>query len=170
MPRLAALLLLMPTMLSAQQAKRAEFWRWFAAHSPALQRAEGDSDPKVEALYAAAPPMPQWHVIKFRPRRATLNTLEISGHEFDPAHTHFLLVKDDPGKVGILLFLENYTSAQRNLFGQAGFLILDEALGEYDMETRVGTIDFLGRESKYYAQSRPLTELPAAFDRFFSKP
>ena len=211
MHRLAALLLLVPTMLSAQQAKRAEFWRWFAAHSPALQRAEGDSDPmldslgaalarvhedltfelgprdarrdlvlsadgirevfpEVEALYAAAPPMPQWHVIKFRPRRATLNTLEISGHKFDPAHTHFLLVKDDPGKVGILLFLENYTSAQRNLFGQAGFLILDEALGEYDMETRVGAIDFLGRDSQYYAQSRPLAELPAAFDKFFAKP
>jgi hypothetical protein len=211
MHRLAALLLLVPTLLSAQQAKRAEFWRWFAAHSPALQRAEGDRDPmldslgaalarvhkdltfelgprgarrdlvlsadgireafpEVEALYAAAPRMAQWHVIRFRPRRATLSTLAISGHQFVPARTRFLLTKDDPGKVGILLFLENYSSAERDLFGQAGFLILDEALGEYDMETRVGAIDFLGRESKYYAQSRPLTELPAAFDHFFARP
>jgi len=38
------------------------------------------------------------------------------------------------------------------------------------METRVGAIDFLGRDSQYYAQSRPLAELPAAFDKFFARP
>ncbi len=210
MYRLALLLLVVPSILSSQQAKkRADFWRWFVAHSPALQRAEGDRDPmldslgaalahvdtsltfelgprgarrdfvlsadgireafpEVEALYAAAPPMTQWHVIKFRPRRAELSTLTISGHQFDPAHTRFLLVKDAPGKVGIVLFLEHYSEAEHNLFGQAGFLILDEALGEYDMETRVGAIDFVGQESKYYAQSRPLAELPAVFDKFFA--
>ena len=99
-----------------------------------------------------------------------MSQLTISGHQFDPAHTRFLLIKDDPGKVGILLFLENYKSAERDLFRQAGFLILDEALGEYDMETRVGAIDFLGRDSQYYAQTRPLAELPAAFDKFFARP
>ena len=204
------LLLLVPTMLHAQQAKRAEFWRWFAAHSQVLQRTDGGSDamldslgaalarvdrnltfelgprgarrdlvlsadgireafPEVEALYAAAPPMAQWHVIKFRPRRAALSALTIGGRQFDPAHARFLLMKDEPGKVGILVFLEHYSSADHTLFGHAGFLMLDEALGEYDMETRVGAIDFLGRESPYFARSRPLAELPAAFDAFFAK-
>ena len=163
MLRIAALLLLVPTVLYSQQArKRADFWRWFAAHSPALQRADGDTDamldslgaalarvdknltfelgprgtrrdlvlsadgireafPEVEALYAAAPPMQQWRVIKFRPRRAELSTLTISGRQFDPAHARFLLVKDAPGKVGIVLVLEHYSDAERDLFKQAEF-------------------------------------------------
>jgi hypothetical protein len=126
--------------------------------------------PEVEALYSAAPKMAEWHVIKFRPRRAPSSTLTLAGRRFDPARARFLLVKDDPGKVGIILFLEHFSRADHDLFAKAGFLILDEALGEYDMETRVGAIDFLAADSPYFARSRPLAELPAAFDAFFIKP
>lgn len=31
---------------------------------------------------------------------------------------------------------------------------------------KVGSIDFLGFDSKYFAQSRPLTELASAFDAY----
>lgn len=142
------------------------------AHRDFVLSADGirDAFPEVEALHSAAPKLTEWHLIKFRPRRSPSNVLMLNGQQFDPARARFLLVKDDPGKVGIVLFLEGYSKAQHDLFAKAGFLILDEALGEYDIETRVGAIDFLGGDSPYYARSRPLAELPAVFDAYFSKP
>jgi len=126
--------------------------------------------PEVEALYGAAPKLENWRLIKFRPRRSPSTTLTLNGRHFDPARARFLLVKDDPGKVGIVRFLEHYSKAEHDLFAKAGFLILDEALGEFDIETRVGAIDFWGADSPHYARSRPLAELPTAFDTFFIKP
>jgi hypothetical protein len=67
----------------------------------------------------------------------------LGGQRFEPAHARFLLVKDAPEKVSIVLFLEHYTSNRHDDFAKASFLILDEALGEYDRETHVGSIDFL---------------------------
>jgi hypothetical protein len=126
--------------------------------------------PEVEALAAAAPPLPQWTVIKFRPRRPTLSLLELSGEKFDPDRARFLLVKDAPGKVGIVLFLEHYSKDRHDVFAKAGYLLLDEALGEYDMETRVGAIDFLTADSPYFTRSYPLTTLAADFDAHFASP
>ena len=72
---------------------------------------------------------------------------------------------EDKEKVGILLFFSGYTDAQKELFAQLGYLFLDEALGEYSVETQVGPIDFRGQDAKYFADSRPLRELPQAFDK-----
>jgi hypothetical protein len=41
--------------------------------------------------------------------------------------------------VGILLFLPDYSSVDSR-FGQIVYLFLDEALGEYDVEMKVGFI------------------------------
>ena len=42
--------------------------------------------------------------------------------------------------------------------------MLDEALGEYDVETRVGFIEVQGQNSKYFPGSLPLDELGSRFD------
>ena len=125
--------------------------------------------PGVEALAGAAPVLSHWRVTKFRPRRLTLNVLKLNGTSFDPARIHFLLTKDDPGKVGIVLFFDHYAASQHDMYARAGFLLLDEALGEYDMETRVGAIDFVGADSPHFSQSRPLGELARAFDSYFRR-
>src|SRR2546423_2771798 len=39
--------------------------------------------------------------------------------------------------------------AQHDIFAQTGYLLLEEALGEYDMETRVGAIAFGGVKSEH---------------------
>ena len=39
--------------------------------------------------------------------------------------------------------------AQHDIFAQTGYLLLEEALGEYDMETRVGAIGFGGVKSEH---------------------
>lgn len=54
------------------------------------------------------------------------------------------------------------------MFGQIGFLLLDEALGEYAVEVQVGFIKFESRESKYFSEASPLLDLPAQSDAFWA--
>jgi hypothetical protein len=119
--------------------------------------------PYVEALYNKAPPLPRWIWIKYRPRRLPINDLNYGGKSIKADAVRFLLTKDDD-KVGIVLFFEGYNEKEKGVFGQIGYLFLDEALGEYSVETQVGFIEFRGRDSQYFAQSHPLKELPQHFD------
>ena len=124
--------------------------------------------PAVEALHAAAPQMPKWIFIKFRARRTSINDLEYSGVKVRAKDVNYILFKDEnPEKVGILIFIDGYTKERKSTFGQIGYLFLDEALGEYDVEMKVGAIQFESRESKYFERSHPLPELPQAFDEHF---
>lgn len=123
--------------------------------------------PSVESLYAAAPTLPKWRFIKYRQRSNPINTLEYADREIKASDVHYLIFKDeDPDKVGIAIFLDGYTEEDhREIWGQIGYLLLDDALGEYDVETRVGAIAFFDRTSEHFQHARPLPELPAHFDR-----
>jgi hypothetical protein len=127
--------------------------------------------PAVEALHAAAPKLPRWIFIKFRPPRTPINDLEYGGKHVRARDVHYLLFADQNPKVlGVMVFLEGYDPAEKqSLWGQIGFLLLDEALGEYTMETKVGSVVFQSRDSKYFAQARPLAELPADFAETYRK-
>jgi hypothetical protein len=119
--------------------------------------------PYVEKLYDKAPSLPRWVWIKYRPRRLPINDLNYGGKSVKADDVRFLLAKDDD-KVGIVLFFDGYNEEEKGVVGQIGYLFLDEALGEYSVETKVGFIEFQGHDSKYFAQSHPLRELPQKFD------
>lgn len=122
--------------------------------------------PAVEAVYGKAPTLERWVWVKFRPRRAYLGDLEYEGKKISADKVHYLLAKDGD-RVGIVLFFDGYTEEQRNTYGQIGYLFLDEALGEFAVETQVGFVEFHSTESKYFSQSSPLTELQAHFDEYW---
>jgi len=119
--------------------------------------------PSVEALYSKAPSLPRWIWVKYRPRRLPINDLTYGGQSVKADDVRYVLTKDGD-KVGIVMFFDGYNEGEKGTFGQIGFLFLDEALGEYSIETQVGFIEFQGHDSKYFAQSHPLRELPAHFD------
>ena len=50
---------------------------------------------------------------------------------------------------------DGYADEEKNTFGKIAYLFLDEALGEYAIETRVGFIEFQACDSKYFPQWRP---------------
>jgi hypothetical protein len=126
------------------------------------------SFPSVEALYKNAPPLPRWVWVKYRPRRLPLSDLNYGGRAVKADDVRYLLAKDGD-KVGVVLFFEGYNEEEKGTFGQIGYLFLDEALGEYSVEMQVGFIDFQGHDSKYFAQSQPLRELPSHFDEQVSR-
>jgi hypothetical protein len=124
-----------------------------------------DSFHAVEALADGAPSLPRWKITKYRPRRPELGNLKIGDQMIDPNDIDFALEKDGK-RVGISLFIDGYSEANTQLWGQVGFLFLDVALGEYDVETKVGHIEFKPYAFKTRLDRRPLPDLPGRFDAF----
>lgn len=119
--------------------------------------------PAVEALFATAPPLARWRWTKFRPRRSTVSDIEIGELAVRTGDVRYLLVRDGD-KIGILLLFPGFRSELQTAFGQIGYLMLDEALGELTVETQVGFIEIIGKESEYFDRSSPLAGLPSHFD------
>jgi hypothetical protein len=122
--------------------------------------------PKVESLYLTAPVMPRWQVIKYRPRTTSAGEIHMAGKVIKAEDVRFQIFNDEE-KVGILLMFDDFTEARREQFGGIGFIFLDKVLGEQDVMTRVGFVDFAGPESNFYAEARRLPELAKAFDQYF---
>ena len=124
--------------------------------------------PAVESLYAAAPRLPKWQFIKFRPRRKFTNTIQYKGKVIAAKDVEYKLFQDG-NKVGIMIFLEGYKKEEFDIYGNIGYLLLDNAIGEYDVEMKVGFIGFHPKTSKQINGSRPITELAGHFDDYFKR-
>jgi hypothetical protein len=120
--------------------------------------------PQVEALYAAAPSLPRWRFVRFRPRRKPMD-VKYGGVSVRAESVTVQLIRS--GQVAdATVFMPNYSEADRKAFVGIAFLLLDSALGEYDVEMRVGQINVEGAP-KAPAQTSSLQDLPKAFDALF---
>ena len=120
--------------------------------------------PQVEALYAAAPSLPRWKFVKFRPRRKPMD-VEYEGISVRATSVTVQLIKN--GQLADLtVFIPKYSETDRKAYMAIAFLLLDGALGEYDVEKRVGQIK-VEAAPKAQAQISSLQDLPKAFDALF---
>jgi len=123
--------------------------------------------PAVVSLVGAVPPLEKWQVTAFRPRRTLSNTVEFRGKRVDPEDVQFTLLNN--GKMaGIYLFMPGFQENDTDL-KQIGYLLLDEALGEYDVESRLGLIEMLPYDARTEGERYPLAELPRLFDQLTSR-
>jgi hypothetical protein len=123
--------------------------------------------PAVSALVAAAPPLDRWQVTAFRPRRSPINIIKLAGSSVDPRHVEFSLSYD--GSVAaIQLFIPGYNDLDMNL-QQIAYLLLDESLGEFDVEMKIGPIEVFSLEATRTEERFPLNELPARFDQLIAQ-
>lgn len=75
----------------------------------------------------------------------------------------------DNGKIaGLCLFLPGFQESDGDL-KQIGYLLLDETLGEYDVESRLGLIKMLSPQTRTDGDRYPLAELPLRFDELVSR-
>jgi hypothetical protein len=125
-----------------------------------------DAFPSVVSLAKTAPALHRWKIIAFRPRRDPINSVEIAGNRVDPRQVKFSLL-DNGTTAGIYLFIPDFQDNDIAL-KQIGYLMLDEALGEYDVETRVGLIKMFTPEAVTVGERHSLTELPRLFDKLAS--
>lgn len=117
----------------------------------------------VKRLAGKAPTIPGLKVIAFRPRK------EIDGFEMHlgelklaAAEVKYLSGVEKDGKLSIDLYIEGYDATTEDAVKRAGFVLLDSAIGEFDMETRIGGIEFHGAPAP--AGAKPLPALPAELD------
>jgi hypothetical protein len=121
------------------------------------------SFPVVVSLAKAAPPLDKFFVTAFRPRRPPVNKIECGGVSVRPEEVEVSLLSD--GKVaGLHLFLPASVK-EDGARKMIGYLLLDEVLGEFDVEMKVGMIEMYSMDEPVEFERMPLAELPAAFDQ-----
>jgi hypothetical protein len=123
--------------------------------------------PAVSALVAVAPQLPHWRFTAFRPRRTPQNIVAFRGKRIHLEHVQFSLL-DDGSTAGVYLFIPGYRDGDAD-FKQIGYLMLDEALGEYDVECKLGLIKMLSPENPTDGDRHPLSELPKRFDELVAQ-
>ena len=120
--------------------------------------------PAVIGLVDAAPPLPRWKITKFRPRRGFQSPVTLNGLKISPEQLKFT-IEPDGDKVGITLFIEGYNPRERDRYAGVVYLMLDQALGEYDVETKVGFIEFKSNLAASNLAKQSFSALAPTFDK-----
>lgn len=119
--------------------------------------------PAVRALAAAAPELPHWRVVPFRPRRVTLASVSVLGLTLSPEAVRFEL-RPEPGGIGIVLFIPGYEKSDHARYIAAAFVLLDAALGEVDVETKLGSVELRPLLRGSGEGAEPFPRLPSSLD------
>lgn len=123
--------------------------------------------PAVIALTKCAPKHERWQITAFRPRRWPLGEIEFRGKQARPEEVTFTLLQDG-SKAGIYLFIPSFSEDDMN-WKQIGYLLSDEAIGEYDVEMRLGLVKMLSPDQRTEGVRHPLVQLPTLFDEFVTR-
>ncbi len=146
--------------LSSEKNHRREF----------IISADGIRDlfPNVQALTNAAPKMKKWSIIAFRPRmdNYTQFTLTSSERDLDPKKL-WTYHRIEDGHFDLIIYYPDYSDEYRNKFINASYILLDMALGEYDVVTGVRYIDHRKLlENPEEEGLRPFSRLREDFDAY----
>jgi hypothetical protein len=117
--------------------------------------------PKVIKLADKAPTIRNWKITAFRQPKDFNTTIEIAGIKVDPKETLVQLYRDGE-KIGVVLYMPEFKETPHQLYEQLGFLLLDQALGEYVVGTKVGFIEFK-RKSNNIENAIQLSEMQRYF-------
>ncbi len=121
--------------------------------------------PFVEALYANAPASGHWNWAKYRQRLKRLLAIKLNNISVSPGDVSFVATEED-GKFTVVLYIKGLTERSRSDYEQIAYLFLDQALGEFDVETGVGSIEIRKADGAGFAMSKPLGQLAGDFDRY----
>jgi hypothetical protein len=124
--------------------------------------------PAVHSLVAAAPPLEKWLVVPFRPRRNPDVTLSFGDHSVSASDV-LVSVEQDGERLGLTVIIPGFASTPNRQYEQIGFLLLDNALGEFDVETKVGFIEFAESHPATAERIVSLLELPIYVDQHFAE-
>ncbi len=127
---------------------------------------EGDADyiDAVRDLVRAAPAIPGWTVIPFKPPQGFEFAIRIIDREINAATLRFRRAPeyDTEDGLGLVVFFPEFDPKQEEEFTFAAFIILDAGLGELSTMTDIGTVEVAGLDSATtaVASTQPLSELP----------
>jgi hypothetical protein len=122
----------------------------------------------VLALVRAAPQIAGWKVTAFRSRK----TLAAANLQLGPLTLHrsdvrFRLGDLDDGHCDLIIAFREKILPPDMDPAFPGFLLTDIALGEYDVMTRIGAVDFAVFDAVTLGDFLPFDQLPEQLDRQF---
>lgn len=128
----------------------------------------------VEALVDAAPKLPRWKIIRFRARNPRLigNSIEVGDVKLSTSDIEYELKLYENAKskmpiIGITLYMKGCAESPDKAYQAIGFIMLDGAIGEYDMAMKVGPIEFKPWEAEPDGKREPFEHLSHHFDLMF---
>lgn len=126
--------------------------------------------PLVKQVVAAAPSIEGWRIVAFRqPGKLKGMELKYLGITLDTDKMWILPIEDKDG-FDLIIFFPNYTDDKRNLFINGTYVLLDNAIGEYNVVKGIRTLDF---QKLPPANDRkgivPFTDLPKVFAEYQTK-
>src|SRR5687768_7693628 len=119
--------------------------------------------PIVREIVSTAPSVPGWTFLAFRQPHPGLSVqlgeLQMS------AESIYFMAKPAPGNAGadVAVFVDGFDS-NPDLFGEITFLVLDGAVGELAVMSKIRGLDFVDG-TKRPTSARPLTELASVLAR-----
>lgn len=107
--------------------------------------AEGDAKyfDDVEKLVSKAPLLPGWDIIAFKPPMEGDFVTNYEGAEIDTSTSWFMPLENSskPKELGLKIYIENYSAADRENFLNAAYEVLDTILGEKINAAQVQYVD-----------------------------
>lgn len=96
--------------------------------------------PAVQKLVGAAPNLPGWKIIAFRPPKNRAFAIRFDNFELSQNNIWFL-ARPAGRKADLTLFIRGLYGHNRDAITRAVFILLDAAIGEYNVVTKIGRID-----------------------------
>lgn len=124
--------------------------------------ADGDRNlfPKVFEVVDAAPNLVGWKITAFRQPGKIDGKIEMNGISLSPIDMWFA-TEPDGSRTGITLYIRGLTEENRKQILSLAFVMLDNALGEFVVETAVGFIEFAALPpSPEAAGLKPFEQIP----------
>ena len=114
-------------------------------------------------LVEKAPKLDGFKIIAFRPKSDVddISTIEYEDISLGPDDVFFTYRKNGD-TFDIVLYLKGYDSDFEE-WENAAFILLDTIIGEYDVATKIGSIDMLPYKGS--PKLKPILELPSLIDR-----
>jgi len=132
--------------------------------------ADGRTELFADVLDAvhAAPKIPGWRVVAFRPRRSIRARVSAMGHQLSGDQIWYRCEPED-GRLRVALFVEELTDENWDILCATSCVLLDMALGEFDAATKIAALEHypLNRETRRLPL-KPLAQLPDELDRFYA--
>jgi hypothetical protein len=117
---------------------------------------------RVELMVEAAPKVKGWKIVAFRQKTRELAPVAVESVVLDPATTHFDLYRD-AGKIGVVLYLPAFDPGRQEAYRVAAMRLMSQAVGEWDVGTEIGFVDFDSQQVRDMQFSRPFTEFAGVF-------
>jgi len=126
-----------------------------------------ESFPAVLRLQQAQPKLDRWNVTYFRPRGELGGTINLDGLSICSRELEYSILSRNTD-IGIEIFIPGYDESDKR-YKQIGYLFLDQALGEFDVETKIVYLKFFSSNELVKYDRMPFDELPEHFDELYNR-